>query len=344
MSNHRSRYLRAMCVHLRCFSWNVKIAVRLGACSAAMLLTAFVYAQTYPAKPIQMLIPLATASAVDVMLRIVAQKMSDHMGQQIAIENQPGAAGLIGGERVARAAPDGYNLGGFSDTVVNAVPILYPKAAYDPINSFAPISMVAGITVVMFVHPSIPARNVKELVALAKARPGQLEFASGGNGSPMHISMEMFKSATGTNFTHVPYKGSTQAVLDVISGRVPVMITSLAAVLPSIKVGKLRALGVVSTQRSPLVPDVPTLSESGVPGFVFLPWGAIYAPQGTAKPIIDRLSAEVGKAVNDTTVRERLLALGFEPASSTPEQLREATRDGYAKMSKIIKDAGIKVE
>lgn len=156
--------------------------------------------------------------------------------------------------------------------------------------------------------------------------------------------MEMLKSATGTHLTHVPYKGSTQAVLDVISGRVPVMITSLAAVLPSIKAGKLRALGVVSSQRSPLVPDVPTLSESGVPGFVFLPWGAIYAPHGTPKSIIDRLSAEVGKAVNDVMVRERLLALGFEPASSTPEQLREATRDGYAKMSKIIKDAGIKVE
>ncbi len=344
MSNHYSRCVRSIRVQSHFSAMRVKIAARLGAFCAAILLAASVHAQNYPAKPVLMLIPLGTASAVDVMLRIVAQKMSDNMGQQIAIENQPGASGLIGGERVSRAAPDGYTLGGFSDTVVNAVPLLYPKVPYDPFTSFAPVSMVAGITVVMFVHPSIPARNVKELIAFANARPGQIDFATGGNGSPMHISMEMFKSATGTSLTHIPYKSSTQAVLDVISGRVSVMITSLAAVLPSIKVGKLRALGIVSTQRSPLVPDVPTLSESGVPGFVFLPWGAIYAPQGTPRAIIERLNSEIGKAVNDTTVRERLLALGFEPASSTPEQLGPATRDGYAKMSKIIKDAGIKVE
>jgi tripartite-type tricarboxylate transporter receptor subunit TctC len=303
-----------------------------------------VNAQAYPSKPIQMIVPLGIATAADVMMRVVAQKMSENMGQQITVENHPGAAGLVGGERVARAAADGYTLGGFSDTVVNAVPLLYPKVPYDPFTSFEPVSMVAAITFVMFVHPSLPAKNLKEFIAFAKARPGQLDYASGGAGSPMHIAMELFKIATGTSLTHIPYKGANLGVVDVLSGRVPVMITSLATVLSNIRDGKLRSLGVGSPERSSLLPDVPTLSEAGLPGFTYFTWGAIYAPRGTPKPIIVKLNSEAVKAVNDAKVRERLLAMGLEPGSSTPEQLATATRNGHAKMAKVIKEAGIRLD
>lgn len=300
-------------------------------------------AQAYPAKPVQMIIPLAAASAADVMLRIVAQKMAENMGQQIIIENVPGASGLIGGERTARAAPDGYTLGGFSDTVISTVPLMYSKAGYDSFKSFAPVSMVAGITVTMFVHPSLPAKTVAEFIALAKSRPGQIDYASGGNGSPMHVMMAMFEQATGTSLTHVPYKGSTQAVLDIVSGRVPVMITSLAAVLEFIRAGKLRSIGVASRQRSVLVPDVPTISEAGVPGFVALPWSAIFVPQNTPAAIVERLNAEVVKAVGDNGVRQRLLALAFEPGAGTPEQLGAETRAAHTRMAKLVKDLGLTV-
>lgn len=300
-------------------------------------------AQTYPAKPVQVVIPLAAASAVDVMLRLVLQKMADNMGQQVTVENVPGASGLIGGERVARAASDGYVLGGFSDTVVSTVPLLYPKA-YDPFAAFAPVGLAAGITVTLFVHPSLPAKTVGEFVALSKARRGQLDYASGGNGSPMHVMLEMFKSATGADLQHVPYKGSTQAVLDVASGRVPVMMTSLAAVIEYIRAGKLRSLGVASRQRSPLVPEVPTLAESGVPGFVVLPWGALYAPQGTPPAVIERLGAEMVKALNDGGVRQRLLALALEPGAGTPDNLAAETRAAHARMAKLIKDIGLRLD
>lgn len=323
----------------------IRIAFGVGVlCAASMLTAGAVSAQAYPSRPIQMIVPLGIATAADVMMRVVAQKMSENIGQQITVENHPGAAGLVGGERVARAAPDGYTLGGFSDTVVNAVPLLYPKVPYDPFTSFEPVSMVAAITFVMFVHPSLPPRNLKEFIALAKARPGQLDYASGGAGSPMHIAMELFKIATGTSLTHIPYKGANLGVVDVLSGRVPVMITSLATVLSNIRDGKLRALGVGSPERSSLLPDVPTLSEAGLPGFTYFTWGAIYAPRGTPKPVIDRLNAEAVKAVNDSKVRERLLGMGLEPGASTPEQLATATRNGHAKMAKVIKDAGIRLD
>lgn len=323
----------------------IRIASGVGVlCVASMAAAGAVNAQAYPSKPIQMIVPLGIATAADVMMRVVAQKMSENMGQQITVENHPGAAGLVGGERVARAAADGYTLGGFSDTVVNAVPLLYPKVPYDPFTSFEPVSMVAAITFVMFVHPSLPAKNLKEFIAFAKARPGQLDYASGGAGSPMHIAMELFKIATGTSLTHIPYKGANLGVVDVLSGRVPVMITSLATVLSNIRDGKLRSLGVGSPERSSLLPDVPTLSEAGLPGFTYFTWGAIYAPRGTPKPIIVKLNSEAVKAVNDAKVRERLLAMGLEPGSSTPEQLATATRNGHAKMAKVIKEAGIRLD
>lgn len=309
---------------------------------AAAFLTAAAHAQNYPSKPILMIVPITGAG--EVMMRMVTQKMSDNMKQQVVTEIQPGAGGLIGAERLARAAPDGYTIGGLSDSVVATLPNLYRKAQYDPVKSFAPISMVAAITWVLVVHNSIPAKNVKELIALAKARPGQIDYASGGNGSPHHIVMEMFKAATNTALIHIPYRGSTQGMMDVISGRIPVMFSALASVLQFVESGKLRALGVVSAERSSLLPAAPTLSESGLPGFAFTTWGAIYAPQGTPRAIVDLLSAETVKALNDPAVRNRLLALGLVPGGSTPEHLGAETRKVHAQRAKIIKDAGIKVE
>lgn len=322
----------------------MKISSRLNLVCAAMALTAVVHAQGYPTRPIQMIIPLQAASAGDVMMRMVTQKMAENIGQQIVIDNQAGAAGIIGAERLARAAPDGYTIGAMGLSVLTFVPNLHRKVPYDPLKSFEPISMVAAVTFVMIVHPSIPARNVKELIALAKANPGQLDFSSGGNGSPQHIAMEMFRSATGISLTHVPYRGATQAALDVLGGRIPVMFTALSIVLSSIREGKVRPLGVASASRSSLLPDVPTVSESGVPGFTFASWNGIYAPQGTPRPIIERLNSETVKAVNDSVVRERLLGLGLEPGSSTPEQLGAETRNYHARMAKLFKEAGIKVE
>ena len=322
----------------------MKTRTQLSVFFAGILLAVSANAQTYPAKPIQMIVPLQAGSAGDVMMRIVAQKMSESLGQQIVIDNQAGAAGLIGAERIARAAPDGYTIGGISDSVLNFAPNLYPKVNFDPVNSFEPVSTVATITWVMIVHPSVPATNVREFIALAKAKPGQLDFSSGGNGSPQHIAMELFKAATATSLTHVPYRGATQAALDVLGGRIPVMFTALSIVLPNIKEGKLRALAITNSKRSTLLPGVPTISEAGVPGFVFNTWAGIYAPQGTPKPVIERLNAETIRAAGDPAVRERLLGLGMEAGSSTPEQLGTMTREGLAKMTKLIKGLGIKAE
>lgn len=301
-------------------------------------------AQNYPNKGILMVVPLATASATDVLMRVVVQKMGENMGQQIAIENIPGAAGMLGGEKVARANPDGYVIGGFSDSVVNGVPLLYPNVPYDPFTSFAPVGLTAWVTFVMMTHPSLPVKTAKDFVALAKAQKEPMDYASGGNGSPMHIAMEVFKSMTGVKLNHIPYRGSITGVLDVTAGRVPVMVTSLAPVLETIRAGKLRALGITSTQRSPLLPAVPTVSESGVPGFVYATWQAIYAPRNTPRAIVDRLNAEMIKAVSDPVVKDRLIKLALEPATSTPEQLATQTRTGYDKIAKIIKDSGIKVD
>ena len=317
---------------------------RYSAFCAALLVSAAAHAQSYPAKPINLVIPLQAGSASDVMLRTVAQKMSANIGQQIVITNQPGASGMIGAERIARAAPDGYTIGAMGPAVMTVVPNLNPNAGYHPLKSFEPISLVGGITFVLIVHPSLPVKTVKELAALAKAKPGQLDFSSGGSGSSQHIAMELFKSVTGTSFTHVPHRGATQAVLDVLSGRVPVMFSALSVVLGNIEQGKTRALAVASAQRSPLLPQVPTMIEAGLPGFLFTSWNGLYAPQGTPKPIVDRLHAETAKAVADPGVRNALLKLGIEPEGSSPAELAAVTRDGYARMAKLIRETGLKLD
>ncbi len=301
-------------------------------------------AQTYPARLITMIVPLQAGSSLDVVIRIVAQKMSEGLGQAIVIENQPGAAGAIGAERVMRATPDGYTIAAFNDALLTMVPNLRKNIAYDPLKSFAPVSLMGNNSWVLVAHPSLPAKNVAELIALAKGKPGELNYSSGGNGSPQHIAMELFQSLAGIKMTHVPYKGTTQATLDVISGQIPMMFSGTNAVLPQVREGKLRALGAGGNKRSPLLPGVPTVAEAGVPGYEFVTWFGLFVPLNTPKEIIARLHAELSKALAAPDVREKLVAQGIDIETSTPEQLTALTKARLEQMGKLIRSAGVVIE
>jgi tripartite-type tricarboxylate transporter receptor subunit TctC len=300
-------------------------------------------AQAYPAKPILMLMPLQAGSAVDVMIRIVAQKMGENMGQQIVVENQPGAAGSIGAERVKRAPPDGYTVGALNDSILTMIPNIR-QVAYDPVKDFVPVGVVAAITWVMVVSNELPAKTVPEFVALAKSRPGKLDYSSGGNGSPQHVAMEAFKAATGIDLVHIPYRGATQAAVDVMSNRVQAHFGAVSIVRPYILDGRMRALGVPGAARSPLLPEVPTMAEAGVPGFEWRTWASFVVPVGTPKPVVDRLHAEMVKAVNTPEVREKLIAQGLEPIGSAPAMVTRWTEDGLKRMRDIVQRAKIQAE
>ena len=311
---------------------------------AALLATALPCAgQTYPAKPILIVMPLQAGSAVDVMIRIVAQRMGEDMGQQIVIENQPGAAGSIGAERVKRAAADGYTVGALNDSILTMIPNIR-QVAYDPVKDFLPVGVVAAITWVMVVNNDLPAKTVSEFVALAKSRPGKLDYSSGGNGSPQHVAMEAFKAATGIDLVHIPYRGATQAAVDVMSNRVQAHFSAVSIVQPYIKDGRMRALAVPSAARSPLLPEVPTMAEAGVPGFEWRTWASFVVPLGTPRPVVERLNAELVKAVKAPEVRDKLIAQGLEPVGSNPETVTQWTQDGLKRMHDIVQRAKIQAE
>jgi tripartite-type tricarboxylate transporter receptor subunit TctC len=304
-----------------------------------------VKAQTnYPSKPIRLVIPLAAASAVDNAARIVAQRMADNMKGAIAVENVPGAAGLIGAERIAKSAPDGYTLAGFNDSIMTMLPNLHAKMPWDIQKDFEPISLVATVEWGLVASNTSTYANAGALIAAAKAAPGVINYASGGNGSPQHISMALFASSAGITLTHIPYKGATQAALDVAANQVPVAMQGLATVASLARAGKLRLIGVSMAQRHPQFPDVPTISESGLAGFEFNSWYAMMAPAGTPRDIIARLHAEVVKALGDADVREKLNALGLTVRGSSPEELRSATTAQLAKYARLMKQAGIKAD
>ncbi len=298
----------------------------------------------YPAKPIHMVIPLAAGSAVDNAMRIVTERMSTNLGQGIVIENQPGAAGLIGAERVAKAAPDGYTIGGFNDSIMTMLPNLYAKLSWDILKDFEPVSLVATVEWGLVASGESPYRSAADLIAAAKADPRRINYGSGGNGSPQHVAMELFASTAGISLTHVPYKGATQAAVGVAAAEVPVAFQGLATVSGLAKSGKLRIIGVTTAQRLPQFPDVPTVSESGLPGFEFNSWATVVAPAGTPRDIVARLNAEIVKALTAPDVREKLLAQGLTPRGSTAEELRQATRDQLARYATLMKQAGIKIE
>ena len=291
-----------------------------------------------------MIVPLAAASAVDNAARIVAQRMADNMKGAIAIENVAGAAGLIGAERVAKSAPDGYTIAGFNDSIMTMLPNLHAKLPWDIQKDFEPVSLVATVEWGLVVSNDAPYPTAGALIAAAKASPGKLNYASGGNGSPQHIAMALFASSAGVSLTHIPYKGATQAALDVAAGQVPVAFQGLATVASLVRGGKLRLIGVSTPARHPQFPEVPTVSESGLPGFEFNSWFAVMAPAGTPKDIIARLHAEIVKALADPDVREKLNAQGLTPRGSSPEELRKATTEQLAKYARLIKQAGISAD
>jgi len=313
--------------------------------ACAALLPAFAFAQQgYPNKPIRMIVPLAAASAVDNAARIVTQKMAANMGQQFVIENIPGAAGLIGTAQVAKATPDGYTIGGFNDSIMTMLPNMHAAPGYDILKDFEPVSLVATIEWGLVANNDSPFRNAGDLVAAAKAKPGVVNFGSGGNGSPQHIAMALFASTAGVQMTHVPYKGATQAALGVAAGDVPVALQGLATVAGLVRGGKLRLIGVGTREPLAQFPGVPTIATSGLPGFEFSSWFAIVAPAGTPKEIVARLNAEVLKALADPEVKAKLIDQGLTVRGSSPEELRVATREQLARYGKLFKEANIKAE
>lgn len=298
----------------------------------------------YPDRPIKMIVPLAAASAVDVAARIVTQKMAENMGQQIVIINQAGASGLIGAEQVARATPDGYTIGGFNDSVMTMVPNLHSKMPWDILKDFEPVSLVATVEWGLIAGNNTGYKTAADLIAAAKAEPGKINYSSGGPGSPQHLAMAMFASSAGVSLTHVPYKGATQAATDVASGQIPVGFQGLGTVAALVRGGQLRLIGVTTEKRLPQFPDVPTVSESGLPGFFFNSWFAMLAPAGTPKDVIARLNAEVLKAVGDPEVRHKLEDLGFSVRGTSPEELGVLTQQQLARYARVIKEMGIAIE
>jgi tripartite-type tricarboxylate transporter receptor subunit TctC len=310
------------------------------ACWAPML----VAQSAYPTRPIHMIVPLAAGSAVDNAMRIVAERISENVGQGIVIENQPGASGLIGTDRVAKAAADGYTIGGFNDSIMTMLPNLYAKLPWDIVKDFEPVSLMATVEWGLVTTNDSPYRTAADLIAAAKANPGKINYGSGGNGSPQHVAMELFSATAGISLTHVPYKGATQAAVGVAAGEVSVAFQGLATVTALARGGKLRIIGVTTAKRLPQFADVPTVAESGLPGFAFNSWAAIVTPAGTSKEIISRLNAEIVKALSAPDVREKLVAQGLSPRGSTPEELRQTTREQLARYATLMKQAGIKIE
>ena len=298
----------------------------------------------YPNKPIRMIVPLAAGSAVDNAARIVAQKMGQNMGQSIVIENQPGAAGLIGTERVAKAAPDGYTLGGFNDSIMTMLPNLQAKMPWDILRDFEPVSLVATVEWGLVVGADAPQRSAADLLASARSAPGKINYGSGGNGSPQHIAMALFASQAGVSMTHVPYKGATQAAMGVAGNEVHAAFQGIATVNSLVRAGKVKLIGVTTPRRMPQFPDVSTVSESGLAGFEFNSWFALMAPAGTPKAIVLTLQNEVAKALADPEVREKLIAQGLSPRGTTADELGRATRAQLSRYGDLIKQAGITAE
>jgi tripartite-type tricarboxylate transporter receptor subunit TctC len=297
----------------------------------------------YPRKPILMLVPLQAASAVDNAARIVAQKMAENMGQAIVIENQPGAAGLIGAERVAKAAPDGYVIGGFNDSIMTMLPNVHARMPWDILRDFEPVSLVATMEWALIAPPGSPYRSAADLIAAAKAKPGALNYSSGGNGSPQHVAMELFKSRAGIFMTHIPYRGAAAAAVDTASGMVDASFSGMPTVFSMIKGGKVKLLGVASPSRSALFPDTPTVAEA-LPGYAFNSNFSLVVPAGTPKDIVARLNAEVVRATGAPEVREKLVAQGFTVNATSPEELARFTREQLARYAELFRQAGIRAE
>ena len=311
----------------------------IGALLAGSFLAAGAHAQDYPVKPIRFII----GPAPDVLARLIGQKLTEAWGQQVIVDQRPAAGGIIAGEAVAKAAPDGYTWllsTGAYPTLVG----LYPKLPFDFTRDLTPVSLLASIPFLLVVHPSVPAKSVAELVKLARERPGQLNYASGGNGTTSHLAGEMFKNMAGINIVHVPYKGTVPGVVDLMSGHVHTMFAIMQSAYPYVQAGRLKALAVSGARRSPSAPTLPTIAEAGVPGYEFTSWNGVHVTAGTPRAVIAKIHGELVKVVALPDVKERMFNLGMEVAGSTPEQLGSLVASDIAKWGKVIKTSGVRVE
>ena len=300
------------------------------------------HGQTWPQKPIRMIVPFPPGGGTDVFGRLIAQHLSTALEQSVVVDNRAGAAGRIGAEQAARAAPDGYTLLMATTTVIITAPALFPKLPYDSLKDFAPISPIASGSYLLVTHPSVPVRSAKELIALAKARPGQLNFASSGPGDTNHLSAELFQTEAGVNLVHIPYKGAAPGTLSVITGETDMMFSNIVPAVPHVQSGRLRPLGITTLQRSPLLPQVPTIAESAIPGFEVQTLYAILAPSGTPAEVTNRLNSAISNVVRSPDVRRRIEADGSRALTSSPEQLRKVIAAEIEKWKAVIKRAGIK--
>jgi len=301
-------------------------------------------AQDYPGKPIRFVVPYAPGGNTDILSRLIGQKLTEAWGQQVIIDNRPGAAGTIGAELVARAPADGYTIimGSFGNIIV--ANSLYKHLKYDPLKDFAPVVLVSLPPGVLVANPAVPAKNVKELIAYAKSNPGKLNYGSPGTGAWNHLFFELFNASAGITITHIPYKGIAPAVVDLLGGQVQLAMSAFPTALPHFKTGKLRALAVTSARRSKLLPDVPTIAESGLPGYEAAGWFGVLIPAGTPKMVVAKLNREINRILGLPEVKASLAADGAEPAGGTPEQMAESTRAGIAKWSKLIRELNLRSE
>ncbi|KPU97539.1 ABC transporter substrate-binding protein [Variovorax paradoxus] len=320
---------------------------QLGALSAAACAAGPLAALAQNDKPITIVVPYAPGGTTDMLGRLIAQQLGTALGRTVIVDNKPGAGTAIGASQVARSAPDGSTLLVATSTTLAINPWLYKKLSYDPAKDFAPVGLIGAVPLMVVVHPSVPARTLAELVALAKSKPEGLSYGSAGNGSPQHLGAEMFKFATGTAMTHVPYKGSALALTDLLGGQLQLMFTDIAPALQHVRSGKLRALAVTSKKRQPTFPDVPTVAESRLPGtadFEAVAWQSIVAPAGTPAPVVERLSQEIAKVIAQPALRQKLENDGFEPGSSTPAQLAAYIRSESERWGQVIRASGATVD
>jgi tripartite-type tricarboxylate transporter receptor subunit TctC len=319
----------------------VSLFLALALAPAAPLLAA---PDAYPTKPIRFIVPYPAGGPLDTVARLLAQKVAENLKKPVIVDNKPGAGGNIGADTVAKAPPDGYTIlmGAVATHAIN--PSLYASIPYDPVRDFAPITQIASTPNVLVVNPSVPARTVREFIAYARANPGKLNFGSGSTGSAGHLAGELFKSLAGVEMTHVPYKGAAPAMQDLIGGRIQLMFDNLASSLGQIRAGKVRALAVTTAKRSLLAPDLPTIAESGLPGFDISTWFGLFAPAATPREVLERLHAEFTRALAAPDVRERMLALGAEPVGSRPDEFAAYIRSEAQKYARLVNASGAKAD
>ena len=317
-------------------AWVAKVALA--------LLPSLCAAQAWPAKPIKWVVPFAPGGTTDILARTISEKLTVALGVPVIVENKPGAGGGVGADLVAKSAPDGYTIlgGTISTHAINAS--LYSNLPYDPVKDFVPITLIARVPNMLVVNPEVPAKDVKELIALLKANPGKYTFASSGNGTSQHLSGELFKSMAGVEMQHIPYEGSPPALQDVVAGHVTMTFDNITTAWPLAKAGKLRALAVTTAKRSSIAPDVPTLAEAGLPGFEIGSWQGVFAPAGTPAPIVRRLNAEIVKILRLPEINDRLAGLGAEIVADSPEEFAALVKAEVVKWSEVVKKSGAKVD